>query len=269
MNVAHTFDLAFGISERKNPEIIFIIEDHHQQELEERIKTSTQNLQEAAVTYLGEHACDFTMFSADLFRIRFGYGNCGYLLKKDGNLEYHVELSTAPGVNFATLTIHVLSWSLSVPFKLPPRTNQLQSLVLYTICDHYRRGGYGHAVSGYVHQPLNEWLREYAKVNGDKDLSGLVSVPESVLEAMMMTWQATCRESLKEYGDSRYILGMIRMNGAFIFHGFGNACDMGVYPDGISQGIEMRDLQCHNLDGAVQQLTLLAGLAKLCQLARE
>ena len=44
---------------------------------------------------------------------------------------------------------------------------------------------------------------------------------------------------------------------------------MGVYPDGISQGIEMRDLQCHNLDGAVQQLTLLAGLAKLCQLARE
>lgn len=268
MDVAHTFELAFGISARNNPEIIFIIEDQHLIELEERIKKLSSNSDDSTKTYLGEHACTFTMPSADLFgTIRFGYGECGYVVKGDGTVAFHVELTAARWVHFATLTIHVLSWALSMPFELPSRTNQRQALVLYTVCDHYRRGGYGHAISGYVYQPLNEWLREYARANKDDDSSGVVSVPKAVIEAMKTTWNATCVKSLKEYGNERELIGMIRMNGAFILHCFGNACDMGVYPDGISLGIEMHELQCHNLDGAVQQLTLLAGLAKLCQLA--
>lgn len=51
----------------------------------------------------------------------------------------------------------------------------------------------------------------------------------------------------------------------------GNACEVSIYPDrlyGDNMGTRSVQFSCHNLDGAVQQITLLVGIAKLCELAR-
>lgn len=51
---------------------------------------------------------------------------------------------------------------------------------------------------------------------------------------------------------------------------FGNACDIDIYPDHTCGEMDEPYVRfsCHNLDTAAQQMTLLAGLAKLCELAR-
>ncbi len=51
----------------------------------------------------------------------------------------------------------------------------------------------------------------------------------------------------------------------------GDACDVSIYPDqiyGDALGTKSVRFACHNLDSAAQQITLIAGIAKLCELAR-
>jgi hypothetical protein len=89
----------------------------------------------------------------------------------------------------------------------------------------------------------------------------------AVVTAMRHAWRATARESWQEYVDE--CKGRIFQRGAFILDCFGNACDVGVYPSEFRTDETSHTISCHNLDTAEQQLTFLAGLAKLCELTRE
>lgn len=72
------------------------------------------------------------------------------------------------------------------------------------------------------------------------------------------------------FGDYNY-RASVRDNGQLIIDVPGDAC--GLYVDGMSRSLKESSgpmgLDCHNVDGAHQQLALLAGLAALCGMVRK
>jgi hypothetical protein len=72
------------------------------------------------------------------------------------------------------------------------------------------------------------------------------------------------------FGDSHYAAN-VGWNGQLILDVPGNAC--GLYVEGSSSSLREHsgpmELECHNVDGHHQQLTLLCGLAALCGRARK
>ena len=134
----------------------------------------------------------------------------------------------------------------------------------------HRAEGYGHAVGGHLSSTLVEWLREYAKDKASgSGIHQAAPLPDEVLLAMQTAWKAVTDPERHEYGEPPYTHGWVRQCGAFSLVCFGDACDLSIYPDETQHGVhESVQFGCHNLDSSEQQLTLVAGLAKLCELAR-
>jgi hypothetical protein len=70
----------------------------------------------------------------------------------------------------------------------------------------------------------------------------------------------------KSFAEPHEYNAYLRSDGAPIFNCPGNACDLGPCGDNYDDGCE---LEPHNTDSPMQQLTLLAGLAALNQAARK
>lgn len=276
MNQAHTYDLAFVSPKRRPkrtaPEIVFIIHEKCLPEMIDRLQHITTICSEYIDDYLRTDKTSFSLPIPDLFGNReFGFAKCGYWTTDNDKVHLHLQLRPYPWTHYCALTIWVLTGVLGAPFTVLS-SNRPQNIQLVTCAKLGRSGGYGHALGGWISEDIIKWLSKYAKSNirpmGIIEQSAPMH-PE-VTRAMQAAAGAMITSSKNGYPASpRAIYGWIRDSGAFAMNCFGDACDLNVYPDQfLAEGCEMVDLGCHNLDTSDQQLTLLAGLAKLAELAR-
>lgn len=268
-NEVHQYDLRFVAGVR--PELVFVIKAEDYAETLERIQVLVERSQESVNTYCGHEVAFLHSEPEDMFgHSKFGYQGCGYITRENQEVWFRITLGAGSECHYATSTFNLLATALLPPLeKSVVKTNQVQQVDIETLTSNHHINGYGHAVGGYVSASLLEWLQSYA-AQGEKIgdiLEDSVPLPDEVVEAMEMTWRAVSPKDMHEW--TREIYGWIRPEGHFSLNCFGNACDLSVYPDErVYPGRSVR-LGCHNLDSAQQQLTLLAGLIQLCQLARE
>lgn len=267
----YTYDLAFRTAKeakQKQPEIVFIIEEQYLELVYDRLAVLNSRFMNLAHTYFDGKVDTFISPKTDLFG-GFGYGDCGYVTKNGDEAQLHIPLRSGHRMLEATYTIHILAMVLAVPFDEERQSNRDQQVSLETRADRYSRAGWGHMLAGYVGPSLIRWLQRYGSDHRDGiDSFWSAPLPEEVLQAMQITWRAITEGSYKRYADE--IRGRISHEGRFLMTCFGNACDISIYPDQwIHDDCEHVRFACHNLDNPDQQLTLLAGLAKLCELARQ
>ena len=275
MDQTHIYDLAFVSPKRRPrtpPEIVFIIDERHLPEVSDRLHKVTERFDGFISAYLGPDGAPLTLPIPDLFGNKeFGFGKCGYWIIEGGEVHFHLQLRPYPWTHYCSLTIFALTKALGFPFETVTGTNRQQDVGLLTLCDLGRSSGYGHAVGGYLSSTVHEWLKKYAK--GEEKMRGIIEAtpmhPE-VIRAQQAAWHAISTEHKRKYASRSHIYGWVHDSGAFSMNCFGDACDLSVYLDGLLERAGGPiELGCHNLDNPDQQLTLLAGLAKICQLARE
>ena len=275
MDQSHSYDLSFVAPKRRPhsaPEIVFIIDERHLPEVVDRLHTIRQRYVSYADAYLGTSTIDFTLPSTDLFGNKeFGYQNCGYWTQGHGKVYFHLQLQPFPWTHYCSLTMFLLTRALGFPFEQEPSSNQTQHVQLTTMSEIGRSGGYGHAVGGIISENVIDWLKSYAKdMSTGPNVHQSAPLPPAVLSALRSTWHNVAGEQIKQYAGASHIYGWVRDTGAFSMVCFGEACDLSIYPDQwLDEGCEIVEFGCHNLDSAEQQLTLVAGFAKLCQLARD
>lgn len=271
-NTARLYDLSFVSSKKKNgakgstkPQIVFSINTEHADEVNRRLWILVQRNSANARAYLGEEK-EFSLITPDLFgRAEFGYGKCGIFSYENMDLKLHIELCSGRELLYATLTIHLLVQALASSIADGERrNNQAQQLDLETSCNS-RVPVYGHAVAGYASSRLISWIQ-----GKTKDLpaeQNYAAVPKEVTSAMSDAWRAIVKEEFKKWTSE--CKGQLSKDGRFLLECFGNACDIAIYPDSMWGGMEHGvRFSCHNLDAPIQQITLIAGLAKLCEIAR-
>lgn len=125
-------------------------------------------------------------------------------------------------------------------------------------------------LSGYVFPTWRHWLTRTGQAADAKREKSRYSgaLPAEVTTAMRQTWQAIAVREWKRYRTE--CSARIRDDGRFMLGCFGNACDIAIYPDnddGAETDEAYSEYSCHNLDCSTQQLTLLAGLAALHDVA--
>lgn len=279
MNQNLTYDLAFvGPSRRTRtaPEIVFIINKRQLPETIERLHLLNYRYRDYINNYLGIDGAPFTLPIPDLFgHQEFGFAKCGYCTVEDEKVWFRLQLRPYPWTHYNTLTIFLLTKTLGTTFTQEASSNQEQDVSIMTLAELGRSAGYGHATGGWVAARVVEWLRSYAKAN--QQPMGIISEAAPMHPDVIRARQAAAGAMISErkYGyraSKRQIYGWIRTSGAFSMNCYGDACDLGIYPDQIHENDTLHEsveLGCHNLDNAEQQLTLLAGLATICQLARE
>jgi hypothetical protein len=258
---ARLYDLSFASREREAPQIIFTIQKQYLAAIMSRIDAIVRHTD-------AEKYCDrpvhFDAAVPDLFGNRlFGYGGCGALVLSDEETSFRISLCEEHLHN-AVLTIHILTHALLGDVE-SSASNRRQQVDLETHCAH---APHGHSVGGYVSGDVREWLRKEWHKGPHDNWMQWAPMPREVIAAMERTWCAVASAKLRRW--AKECSGSITEDGRFILNCFGDACDIAIYPDNLSY--EDADgsvrFSCHNLDGARQQLTLLAGLAKICELAR-
>lgn len=266
-------DRVFGLSyvpsgEGTPPELVFFVEPGigamaEREILDRRLYAASDYLESRNDRWPGHQPGLFDQAGER----EFGFGACGYVREGESGDEYHLPLTygTVPQV---ALTLHLFAFALqnlvSDAMRVEPQANRAQLLDFMTRCDNHAHAGYGHATTGHIYPSFRSWLvRLGAEHEAD---SGHVTVVE---EAMADVYQAVAHPKAREFAsDCR-----ARVNGAgrFLLECPGNACDIAIYPDGDYGNCEeyefLSNFSCHNLDAAEQQLTLLAGLAVLHDLA--
>jgi len=213
---------------------------------------------------------EFFPLEKDIFgNYFFGYGKCGYMVVKDYTTHIHFELCEDVNANFIALT----TWLLFNVFNHliyddeHNFSSKAQLLQIDTIC---QRDLHGHSLGGWVSEELGKWLKEQGKIIPKEEESAFATadMPE-VATAIRQTWNALTNDNLTENSHGCY--ARINCSGRFSLNCPGNACDVSIYPDqmrGEELGERLVQFSSHNLDSAPQQIALLAGLAKLCELAR-
>ena len=264
-NKSQLYELSFvslGRRPRTNPRIVFTTKAEYLTELNRRLYALTYHWQKHADDYCRSDVT-FAYPSPDLFgHIEFGYGKCGFVNIDGSDARFEVELSKEK-LHCCSMTIKLLLMALTVPVDEKP-SNQAQQIDVEMHCDH-TASVYGHAVGGYVSSGMIAWLRE----QGNRlEKKGNTPLPEGVTQAMRQAWATICSDERRQW--TRECGGYITPDGRFILVCFGNSCDLSIYPDQMYGDMTDSSIQfsCHNLDQADQQITLLAGLAKLCELAR-
>lgn len=233
-----------------------------------RLTVLQERLKEAAAVYLYDVPADFVFVEPDMFGNRsFGYGACTYSVDHIRTVSFHVPMKRVSLYQTAFTLQLIKTALLIVDTDDVPLGNEGQQCDLDFCSDRFREHGYGHAVGGYLHASVTSWLEAYRTSETTvRHHNGDARMPELVIAAMRETWQSITSDTWRPYEDE--CRGRIATDGAFILECFGDACDLGVYPSEMWRKEPFHRISCHNLDTAEQQLTLLAGLAMLCQLAR-
>jgi len=275
---SHQYNLTFVSSKEKPkaaPEIVFTIKHKHLRELHDRMVKINYRASEYVERYCDDESAFFNPPAFDMFGYgKFGYGNCGYCGIKDENVRLHLTLGNQQQLQHCTLTINMLLIALGTEFEgTQDSSNTLQLSRLITNVDIDKRAGYGHDIGGYISSTVTTWLSEYVyktATNFDEvsKPQPVAMLPE-VLEAMRDAWSWVSPDHLQQYSDD--CTGYIRNTGDFVLTCFGYAADCGTDIDQYMSGHVGDDIDiiCHNLDSGYQQITLLAGLSKLLELADE
>lgn len=267
-NTVHQYDLSFVPPQRRpktKPQLVIVIDKAYLPQLDWRLHQLLGHTNVKA--YLGQDEPFYSVLP-DLFgTTEFGFGKCGFVTISGEEAYLRIEL--AQDVARRALTLKLLMQALVVPFEGNTRPkNRVQQADIHTNCNPSGgTRGYEHATGGYVSESIREWLKKQAEQH-KANWAGHTPLPEPVVQAMQQAWSAMASDEWRRW--TKDCGGMVADDGRFSLVCFGNACDLAIYPDQLSMsGGESVRFGCHNLDHAIQQLTLVSGLAKLCELARE
>ncbi len=150
----------------------------------------------------------------------------------------------------ASFRLFGLSW----PPDKDTSATRPQLLVIRTIT---QEGIHGGAISGEISIPLTNWMKAIGK-DGDVE----------ILEAVQ-AMKTAYKEMFRSHGLDRFMF-RVTESGGFISDCPGNAC--GLHPHSwyeLEKEAHGYHFSSHNVDMATQQLTLLVGLAALCDKARK
>jgi hypothetical protein len=275
MKLALTYDLAFTVGQRRPytpPEIIFIVEESRLPEVVTRLQQVIERQASDISDYLEIDTSVFSFPFPDLLGKRsLGYRSCGYVTIEAGKAYFRLPLRPYPWTYRTSLTISLLAKALQIPFGEYREGERKQDVILMVMCEKSRTAGGGHSTGGWVSQRVLRWLKAYAtKVAPGYGRGYDVPMHPLVIQAQQATWHAINTSDMQKYGSPQEIRSRVYDDGSFFLKCSGNACDLGVYPCDYSDrnDSELISFGSHNLDTAQQQLTLLAGLAKICELAR-
>lgn len=189
---------------------------------------------------------------------RFGYQGCASVTQYRGSCEIHFELydfSSRCAVASLNHTLVALNMLFHDMDGIITDIHVPQFLELNTI---FGNTLHGHSAGEYIHPQFGTWLARKQECN--KSL-----LRSKVVNAMNEVWTTLTHEKLKKHASQAKLIFMD--DGRFVLTCFGDACDIGVYPDyvgnGTPLGAHIVKFGSHNLDNHFQQLTLIAGLAEM------
>ncbi len=259
----------FGLSyqapaRRQPPELIVRVEEATEQ-LEALIAKHQWVKDSEVETYLGQRYEWSDSYTA-LFPGVFGYGACARVVHTEDGTEYRFPLRPE-SVHCVTLTLRVMSLGLWLLVSDERRTegmhNRMQLLTFHSRATCATSVGYGHAVSGELYPAFRAWLaRRAERMSADDNILGEAQV------AMKQAYAHVAHPNARQFAHE--CRARIHKSGRFILECPGNACDLAIYPDSDHFHLmpdSVTNFSCHNLDSAAQQLTLLCGLAALCDAA--
>lgn len=271
MDYRHIYDISFVSfqdSKELNPHIVFSMSERHLGVFREKLLFITPRINESVKKYLGIYS-EFTLPYKDLFgNYTFGYNRCGYMIIEDGEIYFNFNLSL--NVHCIAMTINVLLRVLNnLIFDEDIRqSNRWQFIQIDTVCEH---NTHGHSMGGSVSPDLGKWLKKQGESIPESEstkigFSPRMRLPE-VEEIMNRAWNIVTRSTIYK----KECIASVAPDGRFSLVCPGDACDVSIYPDQSYGDIAKQWVRfsCHNLDSAQQQLTLLSGLTKLCELARQ
>lgn len=205
----------------------------------------------------GEH-----LFNAE----EFGFGGCGYVIKRDLETEFRFPLSIEK-IRETTLSINLLVTAFYQTSTYEPLANHTQQIDLMLSVELPSARGYEHAMSVWIDVATAAWLRNFAKSKqGSANAKGEIELPREVFHAMKQTWKAVAPDAVRKYEYGGYVCE----NGRLILGCF-DRCVLYIDSSELLDHLDVVEsiqLTCGNLDHAHQQLTFLAALASLCELAR-
>jgi hypothetical protein len=188
--------------------------------------------------YLGKNATWFNTTNL------IGFGGCGAVKTKGG----------AVHVTFVLSLESIKHTLLSISFLLEElngyQDRQKDFLTIENSC------GRRHPVFGSVSAEFRQKLKYISK--GDQQM---------ITRSMQRVFVAVTPATLRQYASDCCVL-IDAEKERFLLRCFGDACDMGIYPDsGATPGMHA-SFSCHNLDSPFQQATLLAGLVTLGEIVK-
>ncbi len=255
---------------RKHPEIVITVSKTVALHVEKLISQFEKDFAPRVFEYLGK-AEKFCQGPKE----KFGYGGCGKRVERDDEVLYSLVLKGGKAEELAltaTLLLDALFSAASVVWSEQQGGANYQQL-FHVEAGCGPRGQHASPLYGHVYPALILWLVEKGKKANQKPshfdreaYNGSPIVP-SVQKAMELAWKGVAKKELRRYAGDTYF--GITPDGRFSFTCFGNACDVSIYPD-QAHGMDpemMVQFGCHNLDTPAQQITLLAGLAALHDVA--
>jgi len=270
MDYRHIYDLFFVPSQGSkevNPLIVFSMSERHLEVFQTKLDFITERFKKVDEEYFGT-SMEFTPLHKDIFgNYTFGYDKCGHMNISDGEVHFRFELRENTNANYISLTVWFLLQVFNHMFfaEESQTPNCHQFIQIDTIC---KTGQHGHSMSGCISPDLGAWLKKQGGDVRDEGMFSSAYLP-AVGEVMRQAWNKIGWSKIKK--NSKECRAVIFPDGRFSLTCPGDACDVSIYPDqlyGDTLGTRLVRFSCHNLDAAVQQVTLLAGLAKLCELAR-
>lgn len=246
-----------------NSHIVFSMDKRNLEVFQIRLRSITHRFDKDVEKYLGVHS-DFTPLNKDLFgNYTFGYNNCGYVSIEKGNVLFHFELCYGPRVHYVSMTIMALLWVLNSMLydEEDKPTYRSQFIQIDTVCNNV-----GHPIGGWISADFGVWLKKQVESSFNKNKLYKTRLP-AVEDVMCQTWNKITRGKLKK--DGWKCRAIIATDGRFSLVCPGDACNVSISPDQSNGALGTQQVQFsyNNLSYAAQQLTLLAGIAKLCDLA--
>ncbi len=240
-------------SKQRGPEIVVSINQDHVEDVFDVLAVQRKELEESKriVSYLKRQRR--VVFKVDRYG-KIGYGSCCIVREEHGQTDLCFRLERRKRLEIAATLQAILD--VLNPFVLAEFDHGVQQVELATNTE---ARFHGHSVSGHGSAKLRSWLL------------GEASKPDStaqrtVTNAMQEAWACIADHTHIRYANE--VGARIVEDGRFLLGCFGNACDLSVYPEGVIGDDHPFEFSSHNLDMPSQQLTLIAGLAQLCALAR-
>lgn len=185
-----------------------------------------------------------------------GYRSCGYALMGEDAWRIRLPLRQEHLKETVVTAVMLFEYLAGVPDERRA-SNRKQPLSIRMGCD--RNGGHtSHPVTGEAFPMLRRWLLTQTPT----------ALPEIIEKSMQEAWRAVVKDEQKKY--ARDCGAFVSSKGLFSLRCFGDACDVSMYPDMADDDPNhFCFYSCHNLDYPTQQLTLLAGLAKMSELVEK
>ena len=258
---------------RTRSEIVITVLPRYAEVIDKQLE-SAQGMEEAFVAWCAKFQLTDVQWrsTADLFSSQmatpFGLNGCALRSADDQEVRYRFPLNPATCLLVA-LTLHAFVHALEYCLYNPAlqklhgsNFDQLMHVRVGWRPDIAMTAGYGHPLMGFVAPPLRAWL---VKVAADPER--LEEVENRLAHVIRTAWLTGKPKKKVDPYDQTFV--NITDDGRFILQCFGNACDVAIYPDHCSdwESGYATEFNCHNLDAPLQQLTLLAGLATLHELA--